>query len=342
MSRLWIGLYVAWAVGCRVEVGAPGPKVGGEGPPQGKVTIYTSMYREVIDAVDPQIEAALPGIQVEWLQAGSEKIATRLDAELEAGATPCDLVLTSDPLWYERLARAGHLLPYASLRALALDRRFVRADGAYVTSRLSTMVIAYDTRKVAADEAPRSFAALFGPTWRGRVTSADPLGSGTTYTSLALLLDHHPELLAQLRAAQVVASGGNSSAITRLESGEQVVAMVLLENVLEAQARGASIGLVVPEDGVVVVPGPIALLRLGPNHAAAQRVYDQLLSPEVQAELVKGRLHSPYETSPAPPGAPPLSVLLASPYQVTPTFLDRALLGAEGLRAALSDLRATP
>lgn len=333
-----------WAAGCRVEFGSPANTTNAatSGAPKGKVTIYTSMYREVIDQVDPLLEAALPGVQVEWLQAGSEKIATRLDAELSAGATPCDLVLTSDPLWYERSARAGHLLPYASLRALAMDRRFVRRDGAYVTSRISTMVIAYDQKKVPAEQAPRTFAALFEDPWRGRVTLPDPLGSGTTFTSLAVLLGRDPTMLDRIRGAQVVASGGNSSTLTRIESGEQQVGMVLLENVLEAQARGGAIGLVVPEDGPVVVPGPVAILRLSPNPDAARAVYDLLLSEPVQQELIKGRLHSPFEVLPAPTGAPGIQVLLASPYQVDAAFLDQALSRDEALREALAHLRPTP
>jgi iron(III) transport system substrate-binding protein len=333
-----------WGAGCRVEFGAPAntPLAEASGAPRGKVTIYTSMYREVIDQVDPLLEAALPEVEVEWLQAGSEKIATRLDAELSAGATPCDLVLTSDPLWYERQARAGHLLPYASLRALALDRRFVRRDGAYVTSRISTMVIAYDQKKVPADRAPRTFAALFEDPWRGRVTLPDPLGSGTTFTSLAVLLGRDPSMLARIRGAQVMASGGNSSTLTRIESGEQQVGMVLLENVLEAQARGGAIGLVVPEDGPVVVPGPIAILRLSPNPHGARAVYDLLLSEPVQRELIKGRLHSPFEELPAPTGAPSIQVVLASPYQVDAAFLEQALSRDEVLREELAHLRPTP
>jgi iron(III) transport system substrate-binding protein len=333
-ALLTLGILLGLAA-CRVEVGGPQTAVRQQGV-RGKVTIYSSMYREVIDEVDPLLEAELPDVDIEWLQAGSEKIATRLDAELAAGATPADLVLTSDPLWYERLARAGHFRPYASLRALPLDRRFVRPDGAYVTSRLSTMVIAYDTRKITADEAPKTWADLFSGKWP--VTMPDPLGSGTAFSSVALLFAADPSIEEAMRSAKVVASGGNSSVITRIESGEQTVGMVLLENVLEAQTRKGPIGLSIPSDGPIGIPGPIAILQLAPNPEAAQAVYDRLLSEPVQKLMVKGRLHSPYERVAAPIGAPSSAEIAASKYQVTPEFLDRTLAHAEELKARFSEL----
>src|SRR5262249_1072349 len=143
------------------------------GHPAGTVLIYTSMYRPMIDAITPVLEAKLPEVKVEWLQGGSEKIATRLDAELAAGQTPADIIMTSDPFWYERLKQNGHLLPYASIRALSMAREFVDKDGAFVTSRMSVMVLAYNERLVKIEDTPVSFADLFSPRFSGQVTIPD-------------------------------------------------------------------------------------------------------------------------------------------------------------------------
>src|SRR5687768_11651534 len=208
---------------CRVEIGPPERRTEnteGAEKPSGKITIYTSMYRPVIEELEPLLHRALPEVQVEWLQAGSEKIATRLDAELAAGAPRADLVMTSDPLWYERLWREGHLLPHASLRALAMPRELVHPEGAFVTSRISTMVVAFNERSLEAEDAPRTFAELFTERWAGRVTAPDPLGSGTAFTTLAFLIEREPQIVEKMKAARTIASGGNSTAITRLESGE--------------------------------------------------------------------------------------------------------------------------
>jgi iron(III) transport system substrate-binding protein len=324
--------------GCRIEVGAPAAKcTDAQGAPSGEVMIYTSMYRSVLDQVDPILEAKLPGVQVEWLQSGSEKIATRLDAELSAGATSADLVLTSDPFWYERKKREDHLLRYASLAALALPREMVDRDGAYVTSRISTMVVAYNTRLVSEEEAPRSFAELFDDKWKNAVTIPDPLGSGTAFTTLAYLVDvYGEEIIQRMHRANTVAAGGNSSAITRIETGEQKVGFVLLENVLAAKRSGAPIGYRVPKDGAALIPGPIAILKLSDNPVAARAVYDLLLSPEVQKLIVGGDLHSPYEALDPPAGTPSLHQLKETKHDFTPAFLSRSMERAESLRHRFS------
>jgi iron(III) transport system substrate-binding protein len=297
------------------------------------------MYRQVIDAIDPLLEAKLPGVRVEWLPLGSEKIATRLDAELAAGSTPADLVLTSEPFWFERKKREGQFLAHASLRALALPRSFVDRDGAYMTSRISTMVLTYNSRLVPESEAPLSFAELFGPKWKGAVTIPDPLSSGTSFTTLAFLVDSFGEkIIDQMREAKTVAAGGNSAAMTRLQAGEQKVGFVLLENVLQAQRAGAPIAYRIPSEGAVLIPGPIAVLKLSDNAVAARAVYDLLLSEELQKLIVQGDLHSPFAELPPPAGAPKLETLMETKLQFTPEFLLRSYDGAEGLRRRFSEI----
>jgi iron(III) transport system substrate-binding protein len=343
-SRLrFLALGALCSVGaCRIELGAPerGSRAaqGAGDAPAGRVMIYTSMYRQVIDAVTPVLKAELPAVEVEWLQAGSEKIALRLDAELAAGDTPCDLIMTSDPFWYERLKAAGELSPYASIRALAIPRPFVDKDGAYATSRLSTMVVAFNERFVKLEEAPESFDDLFSPRFRRRVTIPDPLASGTTFSTLAFLVDVHGlEIIDRMKSAEVVASGGNSSAFARLESGEQQVGFVLLENVLQGRRNGSPVAFRVPKDGAILIPGPIAILKRTRNPAAARAVYDLLLSSEIQAEIVKGDLHSPFEGVPPPPGAPALEALSGGRYLWTTAFVARTAGRAEEIKKRFAD-----
>jgi iron(III) transport system substrate-binding protein len=328
---------------CRVEIGPPERPVPLENTeegekPSGKITIYTSMYRPVIEQIEPLLKRELPQVEVEWLQAGSEKIATRLDAELAAGAPRADLVMTSDPLWYERLWREGHLLPHASLRALAMPRELVHAEGAFVTSRISTMVIAYNERAVKAEEAPQSFAELFSERWSGKVTIPDPLGSGTAFTTLAFLVARDDRIMERMKAARTVASGGNTTAITRLESGEHAVGFVLLENVLMARQSGSPLAYRVPREGAVLIPGPIAILKKSPNPRAARAVYDLILSQPAQQAIVRGAMHSPFEGVSPPEGAPAIETLLQTEYRWTPEFVARAWEESHALRTRFSEV----
>ena len=310
-----LALLACALAGCSIEVG---PRDGAAAAKPGQaqtVRVYSSLYKEVIDALQPALDAALarssPGTRVEWFQSGSEKVATRLDAELATGGSPGDLLLTSDPTYYARLKREGRLPAYVSPRALRQPRQLLDPDGAWAVARISTMVLAVSPRLAAAAR-PASFRDL-AAAGSGRVAIGDPLSSGTNYTTVSTLAARLGGVwFSQLKAQGAVVAGGNASVLSRIESGESDAGWVLLANLLAARARGEKIALVVPADGAVLVPGPIALLPHARHSEAARAVYDALLSDEVQRVLIeKGYQHSADPALPPPPGAPTLSQLLA-------------------------------
>lgn len=306
--------------GCRVEWG---PRDGDDGVDAGRdgraaiVHVYTSMYREVIEAIGPSLEKRLaetaPGTKVEWFQSGSEKVAARLDAELSAGGSVADILLTSDPSYYAKLQAKGLLVPYVSPSVLRQPREFVDRDGYWATARISTMVIGLSPSRAAKADPPRSFADLAKPT-AGRVSMPDPLSSGTTFTTVAEVSARLGwDYFRALKAKGTVSAGGNSSVQQRLDTGEADAGILLLENVLAAQRRGSRVVLVVPEDGAVLIPGQIALLPHAKRSHASRAVYDALLSDDVQRLIVEiGLMHSPDPELAAPPGAPSLDELLAA------------------------------
>jgi iron(III) transport system substrate-binding protein len=98
----------------------------------------------------------------------------------------------------------------------------------------------------------------------------------------------------------------------RITSGERPVGALLLENLLSADGTVAV--PIFPEDGAVLVPGPIALTAECRNERAARAIYDLVLSPKGQALIVAGDMYSPLPSMPPPEGAPPLSSLAVRPW----------------------------
>ncbi len=296
-------------VACRVELGAPAGPIAHDpaAAAQGEVWVYTSMYQSVLDVLEPKIEAALPGVDVRFYQAGSEKVAQRAEAEWAAGGTKACLLMTSDPFWYADLNARGHLAPHLAPNVLHLDRSLVDRDGMWATARLSLVVLA-TTTDLPASERPASFAALAEPRFADRITMGDPLASGTMLSALAFWIeDGGWERVEALRGNGLIASGGNSSVLTRLETREREVGVLLLENLLVAQRKGSPTVTVFPTDGAITVPGPIALTTDCRNPTAARAVYDFVLSPEGQAVIVGGDMYGVLPDTPPPKGAPPLA-----------------------------------
>lgn len=254
---------------------------------QGDVWIYTSMYRPVIDALEPQLKEALPGVTLHWFQAGSEKVAAKLEAELAAGGTPCDVLITSDPFLYERFKEEHRWLRYVSPNGLRTPSRFVDIDGHYAAIRLSTMVLVHR----AGTEAPKSFASLTDPRWRDEVALGDPLTSGTAFT-WAVSMDR-ATYFAALRENGARVAGGNAAVLQKIEGGEAKVGVLLLENALAAKAKGSPVEIAWPEDGAVVVPGYAGILATTHNPEAAKLLIDALLSLRGQKAIAEvGDMHA--------------------------------------------------
>lgn len=322
---------------CRIESAAPATTATcTTSSPSGDVWVYTSMYRHVLDALDPVFKAELPAVQVHWFQAGSEKVLSRLEAELSAGGTQADLVATSDPFLYARLKREGRLMRYASPHALRMPRELLDLDGAYAALRLSTMVVVH-RRELEAP--PASFAALADARYRSDVALGDPLTSGTAFT-WAVFMESAlgPDFFAKLRANEARVAGGNAAVLQKLEGGEARVGVLLLENALAAKAKGSPIEVAWPSDGAVVIPGYVALFASSRNPVAARAVYDVLLSPRAQALMVEpGDMHAVDPRVPGPRGERGLTELMKASQPWTDALLERGERDGAKVKAAFAE-----
>jgi iron(III) transport system substrate-binding protein len=247
------------------------------------------MYRHVLDALDPLIKKELPDVTVHWFQAGSEKIAARLEAELAAGGSPCDVLITSDPFVYQRFKHEHRWLRYASPNGVRTSRSLVDPDGHFAAVRLSTMVLVHR----AGLEGPKSFAALVEPAWKDEVAIGDPLTSGTAFT-WSVFMDQAlgATWASQLRANGARVAGGNAAVLQKLEGNEAKVGVLLLENALAAKAKGSPIEVTWPDDGAVVVPGYEGIFATTRNPEAAKALVDLLSSEQGQVIIVeRGDMH---------------------------------------------------
>lgn len=283
---------------------------GGCGTKDGRptVTIYTSIYEHVIAQLGPVLRREFPDIDVRWYQKGSEEVAAKLNSEILAGRVGADIVMTSDPFWYEELKQGGHLLPYQPEGAAGIPDELKDPDGMFVTVRVPVMVLCAGRMAGGPDFHPVSFKALADPFWRGRVTMADPNRSGSSFTAVAALARRYGwGYFEALRQNDVLVAGGNSSVLSRVVTGEKQVGIILLENLLQAKRDNPNIPVevVYPEDGSILIPSPIAILSTTAAPDAARRVYDFLLSVPGQTAIVGGWMYSPFGVVPPPPGARP-------------------------------------
>lgn len=303
------------------------------------VWIYTNLPTEVIAEMDTALHVTVPRALVKWHQGTSPVIAEKLKRELSEGKRIADLVLISDPLWYVEAKKAGWLLPYQSPAAAEIPERFRDPDHAFVAMRVSVMVMAYHSGILKPGQVPETWKDLPHPQWKMRVSMGSPLEFGTYFTALSLLSRKYGwEYFAQLRSLNLMATGGSNAVIGRIETEERPLGIVLLENLLRAQARKSPVRVIYPLDGVIPIPGPIALLQGTKHPEVAQKVYDWFLGPVAQNMIVNSGIYSPNPKIVSPDNARPWRDLTLQLLPWDPAILSEVHQAKDQTRAKFSEI----
>ena len=290
----------------------------GKGGPAGEVMFYTSIYPDIIDTMcKPNVAKAFPKMKVNWFQGGTEKVITKITGEIKAKKIAADALMVADPSYYLKLDEQKLLLPYVSPEAknVISDKD---KEGAWTAVRISNMIIAYNSDKLKPEDAPKTWEDLTDPKWKGKIAMPNPMLSGTAYVAVGALADKYGwEYFDKLKANGIRVEEGNSAIQNKLLTGEYAAAMILEENILKlANTKNEPLKVSYPEDGVVMVPSPIAIFNTTKNPDGAKALVDWWLSKEGQEAVVKGWMHSVRGDVPAPKGAPETKKLVEGAIKV--------------------------
>ena len=273
----------------------------------GKIMIYTSIYPDIIDKVKPAVKGAFPDMEVNWFQGGTEKVLAKMAGEMQANKIAADLLMVADPSYYLTLKEKNMLFNYQSpeLKNVKLEKD---ADGAWTPVRISNMIIAYNTTKLKPEDAPKTWQDLTDPKWKGKIAMPNPLLSGTAFVAIGALSDKYGwEYFDKLQQNGLKIEEGNSAIQNKLLTGEYLVVMILEENILKmADTKKEPVKVIYPEDGVIMVPSPIGIMKTTQNADGAKAAMDWWLSKEGQTAIVSGWMHSIREDVAPPVGAPAL------------------------------------
>lgn len=258
-------------------------------PKKSELWVYTSIYKEFIAPIEAEFEKANPDVDLQVFQGGSEKIQAKVEAEILAKSLQADILLTSDPFWSADLAKRG--------------MAHARNGKQYEMNYYSLMVLIANKSMPAAAR-PAAFGDLIKPEFKNLIQMGSPLESGTTFSAVAYLSDKMGwSYFEKLKANGVASSGGNSTVIQKVESGEKKIGMVLLENALAAIKRGSPIEIIYPSDGGVAIPSMQVILKNAKNLAAAERFAAFILSKDGQKLLRNGYMYAVDSSVSSPEGA---------------------------------------
>src|ERR1700712_1676351 len=151
---------------------------------EGQIIHYTSTDLPVAEKLARAFEAKYPGIAVRVERTGAERVFQRIGQEYASNIHAVDVVNSSDAAHFIVWKRDGILAPYVPEDvAKFYPAEHKDADGQFASFRIWLSIIAYNTNLVKADDAPKSFADLLDPKWKGKIVKAHPGYSGTIMTA---------------------------------------------------------------------------------------------------------------------------------------------------------------
>ena len=277
---------------------------------EGQVNYYTSTDLPVAEKVAKAFEAKYPGIAVRVERSGAERVFQRIGQEYASNIHAVDVVNSSDAAHFIVWKRDGILAPYVPEDVARYPAEHRDVDGQFASFRVWLSIIAYNTNLVKPEDAPKSFADLLDPKWKGKIVKAHPGYSGTimtaTYQMQRDLGWSYFEKLAKQNIMQVQSSADPPK---KLDLGERAVMADGNEyNIFQLKEAGRPVEPVYATEGSPLIIGPNGIFKSSPNPNAARLFQSFCLGREAQQLIIDfGGLRSVHPDTKEKAGRKPLT-----------------------------------
>ena len=252
---------------------------------EGQVAIYTSVSLSDYPKILAAFEQSHPYVKTNAFRSTPSGVVRRVDTEAKAGRHAVDIVATA-PVETWHLRQLQLITPYLSPERNALFKGAFEPDGYWTAFDVTPIVLAYNTKLVSQQEAPKNYQDLLLPKWRGKMS----LGT-EDYEWFGAVLDHlgKDKGLEYMRALakQNLHMPGSSSVmrVQLLLGGESAIAIAARgRRVAEFKSKGAPIDFRI-FDPYAAEPDMLALMQHSTHPHAAILFYDWLLSQEGQSKM---------------------------------------------------------
>jgi iron(III) transport system substrate-binding protein len=259
---------------------------------EGKLVWYTSM---AIDTSKPLLDAftkEYPFIKAELVRAGEEQLMNRILSETRAGRWMFDAISTSAmSVLVERRMTAPYLPPERD----AFLSEFKDPQGHWTGIFVNNLVLGYNTVMLPAKDAPKSYADLVDPKWKGKMlmdsTDYDWFGTLSTVWGKEKTVEYMKRLALQ----NPLWRRGHGLTAQLLGAGEVPLAWAYNFRLERMKSEGAPVDWIETFDPIVVTISGLGLSAKASNPNAAKLLIDFATSKRGQ-QMVRGMRRIPART----------------------------------------------
>jgi iron(III) transport system substrate-binding protein len=276
---------------------------------EGKVVWYTSVDLPLAEKIAKSFEAKFSGVAARVERSGAERVFQRIGQEYGSNIHACDVVNSSDAAHSIVWKKDGLLeafVPEDVAKFYPAEHK--DPDGMFASFRVWVSIIAYNTDLVKKEEAPKSFADLLDPKWKGKIVKAHPGYSGTIMTATyQMQRDLGWGFFEKLAAQNIMQVQSSADPPKRLALGERAVMADGNEyNIFQISEKGGPVAPVYATEGSPLIVGPTGMFKAAPNPNAAKLFTAYSFTQECQQLIIDvGGLRSMHPQTKEKPGRTP-------------------------------------
>lgn len=277
-------------------------------PSKPTVVVYSPHGPDVLKDYEAKFEAAYPDVDMQWIEAGSQEIYSRIKAE--QGRPQADVWWGAASTQFMLAAEEGLLEPYRPTWAAAIDAAYKDAQDRWYGTYRSPLAILFNTRGYARDQVPQTWDDLLKPEWKGKIAFRKPLASGTMRTFIGAMIlragseDDGIAWLKKLHDNREAYMENPQLLYDHIKKQEDLISVWLMPDIaLQRQRNGYPFDSVLPPQTPVLTEG-IALVKGAPNPELGKRFYEFVTTPEALAHQAHAYAKIPARTDIDPAGLP--------------------------------------
>ena len=215
----------------------------------------------------------------------------------ESDRPRCDVFWNNEILNTLRLDKRGLLAEYATKADDGLPAMYRSPNSTWHAFAARARVLIVNTEVTKDEKSPLSIRDLADARWRGRAGIAKPL-FGTTATHAACLFarwgaDDAERFFLAIKDNHVHVMAGNKQVALAVGSGQLAFGLTDTDDAIAEVDKAMPVAIIYPDQGTdemgtLFIPNTVSIIKGSPHEAAARRLVDNVLSPEVEAHLALG------------------------------------------------------
>ena len=258
-----------------------------------KLVIYTGHKEEIYKPIIKEFEERT-GIWVETVAGGTNQILEEIKFADSKGGIDIMFGGGIDSL----MAYEDYFEPYVTTQDENLDKAYASKNNSYTVFSKLPIVFVYNTRLVLPSGAPRRWEQILDYQWKGGIAFADPVESGSSYTSLSFMVQElKSEYGSDEEVIRILAenldgdlSKGSSILVDDVASGDKKIGIALEDVALKKKEKDKNIDIIYPIDSVCAVPDGCAIVKGAAHMENAEKFMEFIVSDDVQ-HLLEDRLY---------------------------------------------------